>query len=226
PHSIHVEGHFAVVVSGRAAGTLDEGGEEIELSVPTDNALAGSVLDELKSTDLPALSLSYGGNAAPSTVFPLDWGSLVPWWSLGPREESSLPTVIVVPARCRSADEHVKAGAAMARAIAASDSRVALVASCDQSHAHDANGPYGFHPRGSEFDQLVVDAVEANDLGRLVGVDKQLLEDAKPDAWWQMLMLHGALTETRRRWQAELLSYEAPTYYGMLCAAFEAAVSA
>jgi hypothetical protein len=31
-------------------------------------------------------------------------------------------------------------------------------------------------------------------------------------------MLHGAL---RNGWRAELLSYEAPSYYGMLTAAFE-----
>jgi aromatic ring-opening dioxygenase LigB subunit len=30
-------------------------------------------------------------------------------------------------------------------------------------------------------------------------------------------MLHGALAGS---WQAELLSYEVPTYFGMACAAF------
>jgi hypothetical protein len=32
-----------------------------------------------------------------------------------------------------------------------------------------------------------------------------------------MLMLHGAIGGG---WNPELLSYEAPTYFGMLCAAF------
>jgi hypothetical protein len=32
-----------------------------------------------------------------------------------------------------------------------------------------------------------------------------------------MLMLHGAIAD---RWQGEFLSYEAPTYFGMLCAAY------
>ena len=41
--------------------------------------------------------------------------------------------------------------------------------------------------------------------------------DAKADSFWQILMLHGAIGD---RWKAELLSYEAPTYFGMLCAAF------
>lgn len=226
PHNIHVQGHFAAVTSGRARGFLDEGGERIDLTVPTDRPLALSILSQLASAGLPAVEVSYGGNVSAEAVFPLDWGSLVPLWYMGRRDEGSLPTVVVVPARDRSAAEHVEAGAAITRAIVASAGRVALVASCDQSHVHGANGPYGFHQRAAEFDRLVVEAVEANDLGRLLRVDAGLLDDAKPDAWWQMLMLHGALTATGGRWQSELLSYEAPTYYGMLCAAFEPAASA
>jgi aromatic ring-opening dioxygenase LigB subunit len=226
PHNIHVQGHFAAVTSGHARGFLDEGGERIDLTVPTDRPLAASILSELASAGLPAVEVSYGGNVAADTVFPLDWGSLIPLWYMGRRDEGALPTVIVVPARDRPAAEHAEAGAAIFRAIAASDSRIALIASCDQSHVHDASGPYGFHERGAEFDRLVVEAVEANDLGRLLGIDEGLLEDAWPDAWWQMLMLHGALTASGRRWRSELLCYEAPTYYGMLCAAFEPTASA
>ena len=41
---------------------------------------------------------------------------------------------------------------------------------------------------------------------------------AKADSLWQLLVLHGALGGDAR---VEMLSYEAPTYYGMLCAAYE-----
>ena len=37
-----------------------------------------------------------------------------------------------------------------------------------------------------------------------------------------MLMLSGAIGDA---WQGEFLSYEAPTYFGMLCAAFEPVLS-
>jgi hypothetical protein len=35
-----------------------------------------------------------------------------------------------------------------------------------------------------------------------------------------MLMLHGALQEEGGAFEAELLAYEAPTYFGMLTAVF------
>ena len=58
------------------------------------------------------------------------------------------------------------------------------IASCDQSHRPPCRR-CGFHKRAAEFNQLVVDAIQANDLGRLVDVEHRLLWDAKPDAWWQ-----------------------------------------
>ncbi|NUT54793.1 MAG: extradiol ring-cleavage dioxygenase, partial [Thermoleophilia bacterium] len=44
-----------------------------------------------------------------------------------------------------------------------------------------------------------------------------LVEPAKADSLWQLAVLHGALGST---YDVELLSYEAPTYFGMLCAAY------
>ena len=43
------------------------------------------------------------------------------------------------------------------------------------------------------------------------------IAEAKADSFWQMLMLHGAVAEG---WRGDFLSYEAPTYFGMLCAAY------
>ncbi len=59
--------------------------------------------------------------------------------------------------------------------------------------------------------------MRSNTLERLVDVSPGLVENAKADSWWQMLILHGAT----RGWKGRLISYEAPTYFGMLTAVFE-----
>jgi aromatic ring-opening dioxygenase LigB subunit len=94
---------------------------------------------------------------------------------------------------------------------------VALIASCDHGHAHDPNGPYGYSPASKIFDDRVVELVKRNALGELLSFEPAFVADAKADSFWQMLMLHGAIGGG---WKADLLSYEAPTYFGMLCAAF------
>lgn len=217
PHGIHVEGRMAVVTAGRAAGALAEA-PAVALDVPVDRELALSLVVELIAGGVPAVSVSYGGNEPAEAVMPLDWGSLIPLWYLGGRRDPPTPVVLVAPARDLSVDAHVDAGGAIGRAITASGRRVAIVASADQAHTHRADGPYGFDPAARLFDDAIVSILREGRLGAVRSIDAGLVSAAKPDSWWQMLMLLGAIGET---WTPRVLSSEAPTYYGMLCAAFD-----
>jgi aromatic ring-opening dioxygenase LigB subunit len=188
PHSVHVEGHFAVVTAGKVG--------EWE----TDSDAASALLE----APLPILGVSYGGNDPASAEFPLDWGAEVPLDFLhAPR------VVVVSPARDRPLEEHLRLG----QAIASLPGRVALIASADHGHAHDPDGPYGFDPAAAEYDARLQEilASESLDFLPLAG----LVEAAKADSLWQLLVLQGAVGEAAR---ADLLAYAAPTYYGMLVA--------
>ena len=223
PHNVHVRGNFAVVTAAELRGGLGEFLPEsddvahLELSCPADPDLAAEVLDALESAGMPVVGASFGGNVAAESVMPMDWGTLVPLWHLGGRSEPPVPAVVVSPSRDRPLEEHVDAGAAIGAVAAAAGKRIALVASADHGHAHDADGPYGFDPAAADYDAGVVELVRENRLDRLLELG-ELVATAKADSLWQLLMLHGALGDG---WRAELISYEAPTYYGMLCAAFE-----
>ena len=172
-----------------------------------DPELAAAVLGALA---VPAVGVSYGGNDPTEASMPLDWGALIPLWFV-PRT----PVVIMSPARDRSWAEHVNVGAALTAATGGR--RVALIASADHGHAHDPDGPYGFDPAAKAYDEGIVELVRQGPLEGLLELDSALVDAAKADSLWQLLILHGALGDG---FDAELLSYEAPTYYGMLCAAY------
>ncbi len=201
PHNVHVEGHIAVVTSARVG------------RAETDRVLAAAVLEALRADGLPAVGVSYGGNDPAEAEMPIDWGTEIPL------EFLRAPKVVVVsPARDRPLAEHVRAGAAIAAATRPSNSllqapRVALIASADHGHAHDPEGPYGFDPAASAYDERLQKILRS---GRLdfepLGA---LVEAAKADSLWQLLVLQGAVGEDAR---VDLLAYAAPTYYGMLCA--------
>jgi len=125
--------------------------------------------------------------------------------------------VIVSPSRDRPLEEHVRAGDVLRRVIDRAAKRVAVIASADHGHAHDAEGPYGFDPAAAEYDERIVELVRGGRLDCLPELGT-LAEPAKADSLWQLLILDGVLAPGAR---AELLSYEAPTYFGMLCASFE-----
>lgn len=218
PHNIHVEGHFTVVLAASLAGRLAEfDAPDVELSCPVDLELANATLDALRADGIPVVWTSYGANDRTAATAPMDWGVLIPLWYMGGRSEPQVPAVVVSPARDRSLEEHIRAGRAIARAAAESGKRVALIASADHGHAHDADGPYGFDPAAAEFDARVVELVKEDRLADLVDLDPAFVDAAKADSWWQMVMLEGALGDG---WSGEFLSYEASTYFGMLCAAY------
>jgi aromatic ring-opening dioxygenase LigB subunit len=221
PHNVHVEGHFAVVVAGTLSGSLAEwDAPGVELTCPVDADLATAVVEALRDDGVPVVRVSYGANDAAAATAPLDWGGLIPLWFMGGRSDPQVPAVVASPARDRPWQEHVRAGTAIARAAESSMQRIALIASADHGHAHDPEGPYGFDPASAEYDGRIVELVGEDRLGDLLGFDPSFVEAARADSFWQLLMLHGAL-ERRGSWRSELLSYEAPTYFGMLCAAYE-----
>jgi aromatic ring-opening dioxygenase LigB subunit len=218
PHNVHVEGHFAVVLAGTMAGSLAEfDAPDVRLSVPVDVELAAQCVVALHDDSIPVVGASFGANDPAAATAPMDWGVLIPLWAMGGRSEPPVPVVAVSPARDRSLEEHVRAGRALARTAKQSGKRVALIASADHGHAHDASGPYGFDPAAAEYDRHVVELVQENRLAGLLDLDPAFVDAAKADSWWQLLMLHGALGDG---WSAEFLSYEASTYFGMLCAAY------
>lgn len=218
PHNVHVSHALGVIVSNRVSGHLDGAPSSVALDVSTDADLAWRVLASLSDADIPSVGISFGSNDPTTAVAPMDWGVLIPLWFMGGRHDPPVPLVVVTPARDLSATAHFNAGRAIARAAADSGKRVAFIASADHAHAHRADGPYGFDTHAREYDELVCDIVKRDQLERLVDIEAGLVEQAKADSWWQMLILGGA---TGDGWSGRLLSYEAPTYFGMLTAAYE-----
>jgi len=218
PHNVHVEGAMAVVTAGSTAGGLaDWGAPGITLRAAVDRDLAEQVKAGLRAAGIPVVGISFGGNNPHEAVHPMDWAVLIPLWFMGGRADPPVPVVVVSPARDLTPEAHVEAGRAIAEAAAASGKRVALIASCDHGHGHLESGPYGFRPESGIFDDRVVEIVKKDRLADLAAFDIELVKAAAADSWWQMLMLAGA---TESGWKGEFLSYEHPTYFGMLCAAY------
>jgi aromatic ring-opening dioxygenase LigB subunit len=231
PHGVRVDGAVSLADTARAAGTLAWRERTVELNVPVDGPLTDAIAATARARGIPIAMVGYAGHRRDKSVLPLDWGILTPLWFLGhtqnmpghgdviadpPAADIGPPAVIVAPSRSVSRATLVDFGRAVVEAAANDPRRIAFIASCDWGHAHRADGPYGFHPESAAVDAEVVAAVAANDLPRLIDLDEGRAQDAYIDGLWQALMLAGVLDAVPMN--VELLSYEAPTYYGMLVA--------
>ena len=210
PHGVHVDGHFAVVRSLRLEGDASEWTDaDSSYSGPGEPELAEACVAALQADGLAALGITFGATAAGASTMPLDWGAAIPLRFM------PAPAVVVSPCRALSNEEHVRAGAALEHATGAR--RIALIASADHGHGHSPDGPYGFAAESKPYDEKIVELVRENRLGELMEIDAAWAVAARADSFWQLLMLHGAIGDA---FEPELLSYEAPTYFGMLCASY------
>jgi aromatic ring-opening dioxygenase LigB subunit len=231
PHGVRVDGAISLADTARAAGRLVWQEREVELNVPVDAPLTDAIAATARAQNIPIAMVGYAGNRRDQSVLPLDWGNLTPLWFLGhgrnmlghgdvladpPAADIGPPAVVITPSRGVPRATLVDFGRAVAETAARDPRRIGFIASCDWGHAHRADGPYGFHPESAAVDAEVVAAVAANDLPRLIDLDEGRAQDAAIDGLWQALMLAGALEAVPMN--VELLSYEAPTYYGMLVA--------
>jgi len=98
--------------------------------------------------------------------------------------------------------------------------QLGLIASGDLSHCLRADGPYGLHPQGPEFDKELIESLKEKDITNILR-----LADKYPEAGEcglrSFCFLLGVLEEAKISYQPEILSYQAPFGVGYLVANFK-----
>lgn len=219
PHGLRMEGSVSVVTSEYSRGEMASAvGGRIAEEFRIDREVARVIARRARGTGLPVVGCNYGALEGPDSNVPLDWGSIIPLYYLGAKlPEAERPRLCLIgPSREIPLPQLIQLGRIAAEVAQETDRRVVFVASADQAHAHKEGGPYGFSPLAAEYDRQIQELVALNRLHRLLDLDPKLVDEARPDSLWQMLILHGVMQITPMR--PEILSYQAPTYFGMLVA--------
>ena len=219
PHGLRLDHTIGVVTSEYSEGSLKEKDREISARFKCDRKFAWKILEEARRVWLPVVGANYGTDSGPASCLQMDWGTLIPLWFFGAKEKNKPKIVVVTPSREIPLVQLVDFGRVVADVAESSRRRVAFVASADQGHAHDKKGPYGFSPASKDYDELVIKAIKENSLKGLLSLDSRFVEDAKPDSLWQLAILVGVLEKVKMK--SRFVSYQAPTYFGLLCASFE-----
>jgi aromatic ring-opening dioxygenase LigB subunit len=226
PHGISLPEHHAVYMHDRLMGLLyalagphDINKVKEQYLWTGDSALARRLLGAMLDRGIPTLPLVQGSSEYPLA---LAWGETVPLYYLL-RDCSPRVVIISLPRSRldRLGDIQVDLaalGAVLYEQAMAFGGRVSLVMSADQSHTHDAAGPYGFHESAKAFDELVQQWVTAPTRDRLNGL-LALQPTAKACAMAGMCSLQVVLERSALRSAGAV--YAAPTYFGMLAARWD-----
>ncbi len=213
PHNIRIDTHIGVILTEYLGGFWKYGKIRIRRKIRCIRDLASEIYEKSKKEGIPVVGINFGALEGPHSSMPLDWGSLIPLYFLPKRD-----AVLITPARAIERDELIRFGTLLADVLNVRKESLALIVSADHAHAHSYDGPYGFSPLAKEYDRLVVKALKSGDLLSLKNLDENLIQEAKPDSYWQLLILGGVLERIPLR--NLLVEYGLPTYFGMAVAIF------
>jgi len=192
-------------------------GFEKSYSIPGDPALAERIRAEGQRAGFPVFPYKSFDSSKYYFSRGLDHASMVPLYYL---EKAGLDCPMVFMSIAGwTHREHFEFGRALRRAIDEDGRRLVLIASGDLSHRLLPSAPYGYEPRGKDFDERVVDDLARVDARDILALDDALIESIGECGLRPISAMLGALHGNDATGQ--VLSYEGPFGVGYCVAALE-----
>lgn len=107
-------------------------------------------------------------------------------------------------------------GQALVEASDKLNRRIAVIASGDMSHRLKEDGPYGYHPKGPQFDQMVKEYLKRGDVEAILNIPGDIREEAGECGYRSLVIMLGALDG--RDFRVRHVEYAGPFGVGYLTA--------
>ncbi len=190
-------------------GNFSKFGDDTAIKIENNVGLAGNIKKIAEAKEITTEIM--GEN------IPLDHGVMVPLFFL--KKHSPKIKIVSIAFSYLDREKHFEFGEAIYEAIKSAEEKIALVASGDLSHRLTASAPSGYSPRGKEFDELLIKLLEKNEVGEIINLNSNLVEEAGECGLRSIIILLGALSSSKRKF--EKLSYEGPFGVGYLVGRFK-----
>ncbi len=207
PHGLKLSNSIGVINTQYLKGHLTLKTRTIRKNYETDRPLASKIASSTKITQ----EVSFVTSSGPLSVFPLDFGSIIPLTFFGKRE-----VVSIGQPRFWDLNGLMEFGKTLAVIAEDYHKRVSIIISADQAHTHAPDGIYGYSPESKTYEELIEKCIMSSDLSPLLNLNQEFIDKAKPDSFWNMVILKGIMDYTGKK---SILDYHyIEHYFGMLLA--------
>jgi len=208
PHGLRLRRHISMINTERLSSLIKTEKYDLRNIYQTDRKLASVILDEERDYVEEVQFVTSSGDLS---SFPIDFGTAIPLFFFGARK-------VVAMGQLRTSDRSFleRFGESLARLAQDYPGDISIILSADQAHAHSPDGPYGYSEKAKEYDSIIVDAMETSRYDRLNSISDEFIAEAKPDSYWNMLILKGIVDQTGGK--MKVLYYYVEKYFGMLAA--------
>lgn len=210
PHGLRLRGKVSVINTEWLRSSYNtEGKNFVNARYRTDRTLASLLTDGLERFTEEVQFVTSSGDLS---EFPVDFGTAIPLSFFSEKK-------IVSMGQPRIFDRKflVDFGKALYRTVNEYNARVSIILSADQAHTHWSGGPYGYSDSAVDYDRKIVEALNSSDFSRMLEMSEEYIDAAKPDSYWNMLILSGILESAGIK--LHVLDYYVEKYFGMLVAA-------
>ncbi|SDY40614.1 uncharacterized protein, PH0010 family/AmmeMemoRadiSam system protein A/AmmeMemoRadiSam system protein B [Tindallia californiensis] len=144
----------------------------------------------------------------------LDHGAFVPLYYMSKEMEDL--KIVLIGVGPYPLDTITSIASSLGNLLNQYNENMVLLASGDLSHRLKSDGPYGLHPSGAIFDEMVVNAFKSNRLDRLKKINGMTREEAA-ECGLNPFIVANEITKNHIE-NIQLFSYEAPFGVGYLTA--------
>lgn len=207
PHGLKLSDSIGIINTQYLNGSLSLKTRKFRRKYETDRLLASTIA----SSSRLAQEVSFVTSSGPLSIFPLDFGTIIPLAFFGRKR-----LVSIGQPRLWDLKGLVDFGSTLADVAERYAKRVTIIISADQAHTHAPDGIYGYAPEARPYEDLVEECVKNSDFSPLMGLTPEFVDKAKPDSFWNMLILKGIMDNTGK---SSVLDYHyVEHYFGMLLA--------
>jgi aromatic ring-opening dioxygenase LigB subunit len=208
PHDIIVKNNFNFFLSDKYQGTMSHCENILEQIYDGSNFINEKLLNIKHSNVVHTKEL----------IHKINWGSLVPLFFLN---HFSSRTINILSIDRKMEEGLIKnIGMIIFNLLNLLEENIAIVFSCDLSHAHSKTNPrFPYNSNSVIYDKHVFDILNSNSVQDYNKINIELVKQANTDAHAQLTMLAGVCENLE--YLSKVLSYEVPTYFGMLTSIIE-----
>lgn len=208
PHGVKLSKNIPVVNTEHFESSFKVRTRELHRNLLNEKPLTDSII---KHTEDESEEVGFVTTSGDKSVFPLDFGTLIPLDFFHDK-----PLVYLGQSRIKDRDKLSSFGKKLYKVLNEYEKKVSLIISADQAHTHSGKGPYGYSEEAAEYEKIVVECIKKNDFRPLLKIDEAMISKAKPDSYWNLVILSSVLRESGRH--LELDYHYVEEYFGMLCA--------
>jgi len=213
PHGTVFQDALTVSVLTPLTGNLKAfGTDEVNFHYANDLQIAEELIREAAKQEISVVPLDNDLSREYRVSLKLDHGITVPLYFL--KKAGVTCPILPISIGFLPFEELYQFGTLIRKTVEKMGRRVVFLASGDLSHRLTKDAPAGYHPKGKEYDELLIDLLKKKHVEDIIEMDMELVDAAGECGLRSFIMMLGAFDGYD--FDFNLLSYEGPFGVGYM----------